>query len=150
LRRDNDNYDYEGNGRMVYGLVGQRLRIDNNDSLNNRSTTTKEGGWDPPHLWQCCSGGSVEDCCNWHQRLTMVAVGPCTMMAWKLTTTGGGWRAKGPLTINDKGNQMGGATGVNGNGTGRATATAFASTSSATDWRGDVEVVAAFIVSRTA
>ncbi len=49
FRRDNDDYDDEGNGRRVHGLVGWRLCINNNDSLNNRSTTTKEGGWDPPH-----------------------------------------------------------------------------------------------------
>ncbi len=49
LRHDDDNYDYEGNVETVRRHMGRRLRVDNNDSLDNRSTTTKEGGWDPPH-----------------------------------------------------------------------------------------------------
>jgi hypothetical protein len=44
-----------------------------------------------------------------------VAVGPWTMMAWKTTTTGGEWRARGSSLIDDKDNQVGGATGDNGN-----------------------------------
>jgi hypothetical protein len=44
-----------------------------------------------------------------------------------------GWRAGGPLLIDDKNDRTGGATGVKGNGTGRATATTSASTSSVTD-----------------
>jgi hypothetical protein len=54
-------------------------------------------------------------------------------MAWITTTAGGGWRARGLLSNDDKDNQMGGATGVSGNGTGHATATASASASFATD-----------------
>ena len=135
LRHDDDNYDYEGNVETVRRHMGRRLRVDNNDSLDNRSTTTKEGGWDPPHPWQRCSGGSVEDCRKWHQRSTAVAVGPWTMMMWKTTTTGGGWRAGGggPLSIDDKDDRTGGATGVDCNCTGRTTTTASASASSATD-----------------
>jgi hypothetical protein len=126
-RHDDDDYDDKGNGETVRRQVGRRLCIDNNDSLDNRSTTTKEGGWDPPHPWQHCSGGLVEDCPKWHQRLTMVAAGHWTMMAWKTTTTGGAWRAGGPSSIDDKDNQTGGATGGDGNGTVHATATASAS-----------------------
>jgi hypothetical protein len=61
--KDNDDDDDGyygggyGNGGMVRGRVGRRLHIDNSDSLDNRLTTTKERGWDPPHPWQCCSGG---------------------------------------------------------------------------------------------
>ncbi len=71
-------------------------------------------------------------------------------MAWKTTTTGGEWRARGSSLIDDKDNRMGGAMGIDGNSTGRATATASASASSTTDQWGGVEVVEAFIVSRTA
>jgi hypothetical protein len=104
FRHDDNDYDDEGNGGMVRGLVRRRLHINNNDSLDNRSMTTKEGGWDPPHPWQHCSGGLVEDCCKWHQHLTTVVVRPWMMMAWKTTTTGGGWRARGLSFIDKKDN----------------------------------------------
>jgi hypothetical protein len=127
LRHNDDNYDDKGNGETVCRQVGQRLCVNNKYSLDNRSTTTKEGEWDPPHPWQCCSGGLVEDCPKWHQHLTTVAVGPWTMMARKTTTTGRGWRAGGLSLIDDKDNQMGVVTGIDGNGTGRTTATASTS-----------------------
>jgi hypothetical protein len=61
----------------------------------------------------------------------MVVVGHWTMMAWKMTTTGRGWRTGGPLSIKDKEDRTGGATGFEGEGTGRATATASSLASSA-------------------
>ncbi len=68
----------------------------------------------------------------------MVVVGRWAITAWKTATTGGGWRAGGPSSIDNRDDRTRGATGIDDDGMGRATATGSASASSATDRRGGV------------